>query len=551
MPIAPWRTPGHEPRPGYIVASMLGRPSLSIVCGTNHPGPVVAAMFEPLRDVADEILIGADDRVDSDTLDWYASVADVLVTFPFTGAVQFRGWLRDQAQGDWILFLDGDETASQGLIDHLPDLIADRYVAAYAPRQDWLFPDPTHRLASRPWSFARNPRLLRNDDRLWFPSTKHTGPETTGPVKRTEFSFFHYDLLLRSEDSRRAKVDAYDDQAFGHLTGGRPTNAAHYLPEDDPARDEVPLEGGDRALAEHVWRRAHDNRLNGLPRGARSAHVACRASVDDIQRTLPWTRFLDVDARATIEVLDHPTSVPAGSRFMIELRVRNDGQRTWPSGASPGPAVNVASHWMQHGTIVVPEGIRTSLPHPLRPGESTVVSCWVEAPEEPEPAVLLLDVVVEGDRWFGVDHAVNVEIAPHLRVTISSIQQDGMVPLAWALDLRRELVFPGEIERLLVASGASDEACRLEDEFIAAIREAQPGLLEIDDPSLSERPVEVFDALRASAADTAAASTFVMRGAWSEIGLILAERWDAVAGIDVRGIAPIGRGILVGTLSPR
>jgi hypothetical protein len=87
-----------------------------------------------LRGWADEVVVGADDRTSETDLDWYHSVADRLVTFPFTGQNQFRGWLRGQASSDWLLFIDGDEIVSHGLIEGIGSLLDDRRIAAYRLR---------------------------------------------------------------------------------------------------------------------------------------------------------------------------------------------------------------------------------------------------------------------------------------------------------------------------------------------------------------------------------------------------------------------------------
>ena len=130
------------------------RPTLSVVCVAHHPGPVVAEALRQVRDVADEVIVGADEAVTELDLGYYASVADRLSTYPFTGSNQFRAWVAGQASSDWVLFLDGDEVASHALVDGIRPLLEDRDIAAYMTQMLWVAPDGAHVLDSAPWSPA-------------------------------------------------------------------------------------------------------------------------------------------------------------------------------------------------------------------------------------------------------------------------------------------------------------------------------------------------------------------------------------------------------------
>ena len=80
---------------------------LSVVCGAHHPGPVVAEALRTLREVADEVIVGADESVTDVDLGDYASVADRLSTYPFTGSNQFRAWVAGQASCTGCSFSTG------------------------------------------------------------------------------------------------------------------------------------------------------------------------------------------------------------------------------------------------------------------------------------------------------------------------------------------------------------------------------------------------------------------------------------------------------------
>ena len=419
------------------------QPTLAIVCGTHMPGPLVAGCIRPLRRIANEVIIGADERVPAEDLRWYGTVADVLLTFPFTGPNQFRGWLRDQCRSDWILFLDGDETPSAALIDRIPELMRDRDIAAYRLRRRWVYPDSAHVLDSLPWSADFQTRLVRNDDRLWFPSLKHTGPESAGPIRRVDEPILHLDLVVTSRTERERKVEKYESEHFGHMSRGWSTNRIYYLPEASGDIRLIDLPAVDKARVERVMVPPDEHRP--VPR--RRARIAKRAAVDDIMRTLPQYAFVDADARAEITVLRSPQEVvPAGSRFTIDAIVRNCGGRTWPGGTERLPAVRFSYQWRNSAGQRVVEGIRTMFPHAVRPGESVEVECLVQVPLDVAGMVLVFDVLAECDRWFGVDLTLPVQLGPSTREQLATQSIRGLVPLSAVLDMRRLLKRPSELE---------------------------------------------------------------------------------------------------------
>jgi hypothetical protein len=410
----------------------------------------VAEALRPLRDIADEIVVGADESVTDVDLEWYGSVADRLSTYPFTGPNQYRAWVAQQASGDWLLFLDGDEIPSRDLVDGIRPLLDDRDIAAYRTRMWWVAPDGAHVLDSSPWSPAYHCRLVRNDDRLWFPSVKHTGPETRGPTRRTELALLHLDLALQDVEARRTKVDRYETQHFGHLTDGQPTNARYYLPENRSDLDLRALPVADRRRVADVL----SARTRRDPK-ARRVVVHHRASAADIRRTIPWHRFDDADARASIEVGECPPSVRAGGRFQVGIRVANLGQRHWPAGWETEPAVRLSYHWIRDGETVVFDGLRTVLTHPVRAGGDIELTAQVLAPDDLESvgrsSHLVFDIVAEGDRWFGTNETIEVEVLAGPKAALLAARGvDGLVPIDAALRMRSELVFPGALERALV-----------------------------------------------------------------------------------------------------
>lgn len=85
----------------------------------------------------------------------------------------------------------------------------------------------------------------------------------------------------------------------------------------------------------------------------------------------------------------------AGQRAWIPVEVRNGADLAWLE------SFRISYHWRREdGTMVVFDGLRTSPPEPLAPGQAAVVAVEVEAPALPGRYELQFDVVEEGVTWF-------------------------------------------------------------------------------------------------------------------------------------------------------
>ena len=96
--------------------------TLSVLVPTREPASRVAALLAPLRDSADEVVVGVDHRIPVDELGGYQAIADRLVRFEHSGSDRGLAWLHAQCSGEWILLLAGDEVVSTELADALPSL---------------------------------------------------------------------------------------------------------------------------------------------------------------------------------------------------------------------------------------------------------------------------------------------------------------------------------------------------------------------------------------------------------------------------------------------
>jgi SAM-dependent methyltransferase len=132
------------------------------------------------------------------------------------------------------------------------------------------------------------------------------------------------------------------------------------------------------------------NRLPGLGGTifAAATRPAVAASEIDRARIVPGCRYLE--------------AVP-GSSPTLTVRLTNVGTATWNPGSGPG-AVLLGAHLADPDGRVLDRGMaRVLLPHAVGPGQETVVTLTLRAPSEAGVFLLELDLVREGEHWFGDD----------------------------------------------------------------------------------------------------------------------------------------------------
>jgi hypothetical protein len=379
--------------------------TLSVLCPTRDPGPRVRALLEPLREVADEILVAADSRIDPDQLGEHAAVADRLLRFEFGTPNGALAWLHEQCRGDWVLTIAGDEVASAALIQALPEHTASRRALQVWLPMRWLFPDQRHWLAEWPWFPDFHNRLVRNDGTLRFPGLKHTHATPVLPARWIEAPLYHLDLALSSIDERREKVHRYDSQTAGMtLPGGDALNATYYLPELHATRPAQAVPSEDVELIGSVMR--------ADSRGASPPEVTEPARLEDIIRL--WAaRTFDVDGyRARLDWFEpsRRLRLRPEEAVAVHLRVKNGGTERWPWGLDASPQVRLGHRVLGGSGEHVSEGPRSPLPHELRPGEGCIAPVLIQAPGRPGCYRVQVDLVHDPIRWFGFPLEIELDV---------------------------------------------------------------------------------------------------------------------------------------------
>lgn len=394
--------------------------SLSVCLITADPAARIAAILEPLRPFADEVVIAADARVDESTLAGYGDLADRLFRVEYWMAERHLAWLCEQCEADWILRLDGDEVPSAAFLRRLPEMLACREVGQFWSAQAWLYPDAEHLLADRPWSSDFHVRLIRNDGTSRFPGMQHLHVEPGEPREYVAEPVYHLDLLLSDEARRREKAIRYELARPGlRAAGGGPINESFYLPELRPSLqvEDVPAEDRDaiaRALA------AKDPGCTGAGPVGRARASKAEAAPDDRAdridarpRGIPFVSLREMDRAwegrdvgegayaASIEPLESPCAFASEEQRVVFFAVTNEGDERWPAGLEEMPLIRMAYRWLKpDGSVHVAEGLRSPFPRRVRPGERLLVPLHVRAPAAAGDFVLEVDLVHEHVRWF-------------------------------------------------------------------------------------------------------------------------------------------------------
>jgi len=366
-----------------------------------------AALLELVRPAADEIVVAVDER--GDVTARIAELADTLVTFPFTDPPERAlAWLHSLCRCDWVLRLDDDEVPSPALLAALGDR-DESLTHAWVPRR-WLWEDGY--LADDPWTPDWQLRLVRRDAAR-FPGRVHIPVQADGPHAYLDAPLYHLDLVENDYAERAAKARRYERLRPGVRLGGMPLNVAYYLPELHERLAVAPLPAEDAAVVAHV--RA------GVPAGA-SSHPVRRATRAEIDAHWTEAPLADSDYSARIDIGPPPSPV-AGEIREVDVRVTNLGGATWPGGLHALPEIRLSYRW--DGVELLDEQFRTALPHDVHPGETVLVPLAFHAPDSAGAHELVVDLVQERHRWFGVDARATVEVRARRRAAVVVTQPPG------------------------------------------------------------------------------------------------------------------------------
>jgi hypothetical protein len=86
---------------------------------------------------------------------------------------------------------------------------------------------------------------------------------------------------------------------------------------------------------------------------------------------------------------------------IIPVKVKNNSKHVWPAESHSVRRIALSYHWLdKDGKVIIFDGIRTSLPYDVKPGEEVTLNASVKTPDKPGEYILEFDMVQERVSWF-------------------------------------------------------------------------------------------------------------------------------------------------------
>lgn len=170
--------------------------------------------------IADEVVI-VDGGSKDDTVDIIKSIKDEKIRllhhpWPNDFAVQ-RNFALHQARGDWVFFIDADETIGKNFARFIGKLMKIRRYVYYWFRRYWLIStDPMLYLHGEPIYPDYQLRLFRNKIGAYYRGRVHARPRIYGLGAFVEnVHLFHYKLIDVTRKEREEDIKQYEELKRG------------------------------------------------------------------------------------------------------------------------------------------------------------------------------------------------------------------------------------------------------------------------------------------------------------------------------------------------
>lgn len=359
----------------------------------------VAAIIALFKDIADEIIVGIDSRLETKSLDPIVQGASRAFRIKIDGNFANSSWLIRQANHEWVFFIDGDEVPSFDLLLRLRNLrqIDSQITHAYVGMR-WLWPDKFHYLESEPWRDDPQLRLVRRSARIYnWPTGIHEAPRVDGKAVFFPEFLYHLDLCLNDVSTRTAKIERYDKDSKGNFVGfSTSISQTFYLPE-----------GRSKALRTQLVPKADTINilkiLDSKTISAKKTPLFRRRTKKLELRTeqeIKGAERQDEHRGCTLRIVSSPERALWDIPIRISIEVINTSNWTFqPHRDDGGIAVGWTVVDVLNPTKIIHTG-RGQLVMPLVPGESILCPCYVTVPAGFEAVSVRFSLVEEFHEWF-------------------------------------------------------------------------------------------------------------------------------------------------------
>lgn len=359
---------------------------------------MVAAMLASLRDVADDIVVAVDSRVDPLEVRPLVDVADTVVRFEFVHPPELaRPWLVGLCRNTSVLMVDGDEVPSTVLVEALPTLVGDDGFVQCRLARRWCFPDVEHWLAERPWWPDYQRRLVRQGPALDFDLRVHGGVIDALPARYVDEPLYHLACILGGFAERRKRVRNYETDRPGLIAvGGGPLNDTMYIPEHFATLRPETTPQEDVALLRRVLE-APDSIDH-----TRAAPDLPIVSAEEIATHAPVDALAAMGCQAEVAVVEHDRRTEPGNNTCLVMKVVNTGSVPIPHQDSGGVEVRLAARVVEPGTDSEVLGwIFTPLPCDVPVGQGRISEGVVPIPSQDGAYIVEVGLINQRRHWLG------------------------------------------------------------------------------------------------------------------------------------------------------
>lgn len=357
----------------------------AVCCVTCASPEQVGAILEPLRPLAEQIVIAYDDRVEASHKRRYREIADRAFSLTFEVVERHLAALHRACDSEWVLRIDTDEVPSSALVAELSALNPATDARLYAIPRCWLDPSGRGWIDETPWYPDYQLRLVRNDGQLRFSGEVHSSvTPIAAPVLLTG-PLYHLDCVVSSREDRQRKALVYDIMRPGLVAHQGLPMVSYYDPELYATLPLASVPEVDRAEIGKIL----------------AVGGAAPCTVDTIARSPLVKRRTSMSpprGKVRLELLERDVRLFTCHPRLLSAKVTNWSDATLVA-ARPGDdhPIGLATRlsWPD-GTVR--EGPRTPLPTDLSPRASLVLQARVDPVERSGPVELKLDLVQEAGR---------------------------------------------------------------------------------------------------------------------------------------------------------